>query len=143
MFNWLKKHKRNKELKQNLMELKKMILEINITEDASGKELEDFYNKVAVWARVLSEKQIEFFAVMGELSPADKIELLNHIDTCVRNYGAKMVKLNDALIQYLEEEKLSSATKSEIALFGKNNVDKSNETLATLQNLSKYIALSK
>jgi hypothetical protein len=54
-----------------------------------------------------------------------------------------MVKLNDALIQYLEEEKLSSATKSEIALFGKNNVDKSNETLATLQNLSKYIALSK
>lgn len=143
MFNWLKKYKRNKELKQNLMELKKMILEINITEDASGKELEDFYNKVAVWARVLSEKQIEFFAAMGELSPADKVELLTHIDTCVRNYGAKMVKLNEALIQYLEEEKLSSATKSEIALFGKNNVDKSNETLATLQNLSKYIALSK
>ena len=143
MFNWLKKHKNKKELKQNLMELKKMILEINITEDASGKELEEFYSKVAVWARVLSEKQIEFFAAMGALSPADKIELLNHIDICVRNYGAKMVKLNDALIQYLEEEKLSSATKSEIALFGKNNVDKSNETLATLQNLSKYIALSK
>lgn len=143
MFDWLKKRKQNKELKQNLMELKKMILEINIAEDASGKELEEFYSKVAIWARVLSEKQIEFFAAMSALSPADKIELLNHIDTCVRNYGAKMVKLNEALIQYLEEEKLSSATKSEIALFGKNNVDKSNETLATLQDLSKYIALSK
>ena len=94
MFDWLKKRKQSKELKQNLMELKKMILEINITEDASGTELEEFYSKVAIWARVLSEKQIEFFAAMGALSPADKIELLNHIDTCVRNYGAKMVKLN-------------------------------------------------
>lgn len=143
MFNWLKKHKNKKEIKKNLIELKKMILEIKINENSSGKELEEFYNKVAVWAKVLSEKEIEFFTVMGELSTSDKVELLNHIDACVHNYGAKMVKLNDVLIACLDEEKISASTKAEIVLFGKSNIDKSNETLSILRNLAKYIALSK
>lgn len=143
MFNWIKKSKIKKEIKNNLSELKNMILDINITEDSSGKELEEFYTKVAVWAKVLEEKQIEFFTVMKELSLVDKNMLLNHINNCVQAYGAKMIKLNDALIAYLDEEKLSPSTKTEIALFGKNNVNKSNETLAVLRNLAKYIALSK
>lgn len=143
MFNWTKKGKIKKELKNNLSELKNMILDINITEDSSGKELEEFYTKVAVWAKVLEEKQIEFFTVMKELSLVDKNMLLNHINNCVQAYGAKMIKLNDALIAYLDEKKLSPSTKTEIALFGKNNINKSNETLAVLRDLAKYIALSK
>ena len=67
MFNWLKKRKQNKELKQNLIELKKMILDINIAEDSSGKELEEFYTKINIWAKVLEEKQIEFFTAIKEL----------------------------------------------------------------------------
>lgn len=143
MFNWLKKRKQNKELKQNLIELKKMILDINIAEDSSGKELEEFYTKINIWAKVLEEKQIEFFTAIKELSLADKNILLNHINNCVQVYGAKMIKLNDALIAYLDEEKLSPSTKTEIALFGKNNINKSNETLTVLRDLAKYIALSK
>ena len=42
MFNWIKKSKIKKEIKNNLSELKNMILDINITEDSSGKELEEF-----------------------------------------------------------------------------------------------------
>lgn len=143
MFNWLKKRKQNKELKQNLIELKKMILDINIAEDSSGKELEEFYTKINIWAKVLEEKQIEFFTAIKELPLADKNILLNHINNCVQVYGAKMIKLNDALIAYLDEEKLSPSTKTEIALFGKNNINKSNETLTVLRGLAKYIALSK
>lgn len=143
MFNWIKKSKIKKEIKNNLSELKNMILDINITEDSSGKELEEFYTKVAIWAKVLEEKQIEFFTVMKELSLVDKNMLLNHINDCIQAYGAKMIKLNNALIAYLDEEKLSSSTKTEIALFGKNNVNKSNETLAVLRDLAKYIVLSK
>ena len=143
MFNWLKKRKQNKELKQNLIELKKMILDINIAEDSSGKDLEEFYTKINIWAKVLEEKQIEFFTAIKELSLADKNILLNHINNCVQVYGAKMIKLNDALIAYLDEEKLSPSTKTEIALFGKNNINKSNETLTVLRDLAKYIALSK
>ena len=143
MFNWIKKSKIKKEIKNNLSELKNMILDINITEDSSGKELEEFYTKVAIWAKVLEEKQIEFFTVMKELSLVDKNMLLNHINNCVQAYGAKMIKLNDALIAYLDDEQLSPSTKAEIALFGKNNINKSNETLAVLRDLAKYIALSK
>ena len=139
MFNWIKKSKIKKEIKNNLSELKNMIL----TEDSSRKELEEFYTKVAIWAKVLEEKQIEFFTVMKELSLVDKNMLLNHINDCIQAYGAKMIKLNNALIAYLDEEKLSPSTKTEIALFGKNNVNKSNETLAVLRDLAKYIVLSK
>ena len=143
MFNWIKKSKIKKEIKNNLSELKNMILDINITEDSSGKELEEFYTKVAIWAKVLEEKQIEFFTVMKELSLVDKNMLLNHINDCIQVYGAKMIKLNNALIAYLDEEKLSPSTRTEIALVGKNNVNKSNETLAVLRDLAKYIVLSK
>lgn len=143
MFNWFKKHKINKEIKQNLSELKQMIMNIQITKSASGKELEEFYTQVDVWDKVLSEKRVEFYTVMSQLTVDDKMELLKHLDECINIYGSRMIVLNEALIGYLENDKLSPTTKAEIAHFGSENVIKSDKTITVLRDIAKYIALSK
>lgn len=143
MCNWIKNIKTKREIRRNINELKDMLLTIKISQDASNKELETFYDKIAIWDKVLTDKPTEFFVVMGKLSSADKLLLLNHIETCINDYGIKMIKLNEALLQYLDEEKLSQKTKVEIAVFGKQNVTRAEQTLTTLRNLAKYITLSK
>lgn len=143
MFGWFKKQKEKKQIKQNLDELKKMILSINIPEKASKAELDTFYEQVNVWDRVINEKEMEFNVVMSQLSAADKIELVKHIDKCIGNYGRNMVKLNDTLINYLEAENILPSTKVEIVSFGRSNMAKSDETIESLKNLAGHIVLNK
>lgn len=140
MFNIFKKYKMNKQIKQNLKELKKIILETQISSKASAKELEIFYEQVETWARVLKEKQKEFDITISNLSVADKLELLMHIDRCVDNYGTNMISLNDIIIQCLDADNISPNTKLNLVAFGKKNIAKSDETINTLRELGKHIA---
>lgn len=141
MFDWFKNKKLEKKLRANLVDLKNMILDIQISETASAKELEEFYAKIAAWNRVLNEKQLELFTVAKRLTSEDKLEILKHLDTCINNYSMKIIKINDVLIKCLEEETISPDTKVEIINFGKDNIAKSDQTINTLRDLAKAIAL--
>ncbi len=140
---WSKKRKMDKTIKATLAELKQMILSMQISATSSAAELEDFYSKIDLWNKVLTEKQVEFFTVMGQLTLEDKAELLKHIEVCINNYGAKMIKLNDVLIRCLEEDAISPDTKVEIITFGKSNIVKSDKTINVLRDMAKCIVLSK
>lgn len=151
MLNWFKRKKAAKHLKkaaeqefrQNLVVLKNMILEINLSEKASAKEVNDFYEAVELWKKILTEKGFEFDVVISKLSKKDKEMLLTHIRKCMSIYGSIMISLNDSLIEYLNATNISSTTKATIAAFGKENIAKSDETLNVLKELAQHIAMIK
>lgn len=151
MLNWFKRKKAEKQLKKaaeqefekNLAALKNMILEIDLPEKASAKEVDAFYETVSLWKKILAEKSFEFDVFVSKLSRKDKEMLLVHIRKCMSIYGSIMISLNDNLIEYLNATNISSTTKANIAAFGKENIAKSDETLNVLKELAQHIATIK
>lgn len=142
MFGWFKNRKTKKEIKEHLMELKKLLLEINLNANASAKEVEEFYQQIKIWEKILAEKSFELDKVIQLWSAKDRNDLVWHIDKCINNYGDTMIALNETLLNYLDAVNISHETKVGIANFGRENVNKSNATLNVLRNLVKHICMA-
>lgn len=141
MFKWFKQKRTQKETVKKLEEVKKLVLQVTIPNNASCEQILNFCAHVEQWDILLNESLEDFDVALSLWSNEDKVCLFNHINKQLDMYSKNILEFNEFLIDFLNAENISQEVKSKIATFGQKNLKYSEKNIKTLKDMAKHIAL--